>query len=242
VTGVVVLVGLLTGVALLAGTWPGRRVVGVAGRGDRRRAGASVERNAAPGGGRPARRGPPGRRRFRFLRFRKDRRADGGGLAASLVEVAAVLRTGVAPADAWSAVLGVPVPDRVPTVAQLTAAAPADGAPLEAVIAAARVADELGAPLATVLDQVAAAIAAQAEAAADVEAALAGPRSSARVLAWLPVLGVLLGTMLGADPVGALLGGGLGTAAGCLGVVLMLAGRWWTSALLRRAGHAGDDP
>ncbi len=168
-----------------------------------------------------------------------------GRLAAALVEAAALLRAGTAPSDAWSRVLGVPVADRVPTVAELAAVAGtgrrprgSPGPPLGAVVAAARVADELGAPLATVLDQVAAAIAAQAEAAADVDAALAGPRASARVLAWLPVLGVVLGTALGADPVGVLLGGGAGTVAGVGGLLLTAAGRWWSTSLLRRVGRA----
>lgn len=153
-----------------------------------------------------------------------------------------MLRAGLAPAEAWRSVLGVHVPDRVPTAPQLAGLFPAEGAPVSAVVAAARVADELGAPLAAVLDQVAAALAARAEVAADVEAALAGPRSSARVLAWLPLFGVVLGTALGADPVGALLGGGIGTASGALGVALLLVGRWWTGALLHRAGRAGGDP
>lgn len=189
---------------------------------------------------------PPGPPR----RVRDDQGVPGeGGLAGALLEVSSMLRAGAAPSDAWALVLGSPVPDRVPTVGQLTGVAGQDravgrargspGPPLEAVVAAARVADQLGAPLATVLDQVAAAITAQAEAAADVEAALAGPRSSARVLAWLPLLGVLLGTALGADPVGVLLGGGPGTVAGVLGLVLVLVGRWWSRSLLRRAGRAG---
>lgn len=184
--------------------------------------------------------------------LRRPRRDTGGAdgrLAAALVEVASLLRAGLTPADAWSRALGVPVADRVPTVAQLagrTAAGRrragrrgAPGPPLEAVVAAARVADELGAPLAAVLDQVAAAIAAQAEAAADVDAALAGPRASARVLGWLPALGIALGAALGADPVGVLLDGGIGTAAGVLGALLVAVGHAWSAALLRRVSRLG---
>ena len=199
-------------------------------------------------GARRTRGGSPGVARAR--RGRRPRRADDEGgparLAAVLIEVAALLRAGTAPADAWSRVLRVAATDRVPTVAQLAGVTGRSRRepvpPLAAVVAAARVADELGAPLAAVLDQVAAAIAAQAQAAADVDAALAGPRSSARILAWLPVLGVLLGTALGADPLGMLLGGGLGTAAGVAGGVLMLAGRWWSNALLRRVVRMGSAP
>lgn len=186
------------------------------------------------------------------LPLRRPRRDAGGvdgRLAAALVEVASLLRAGLPPADAWSRALAVPVTDRVPSVAQLAGRAggtrrtrgrPAvPGPPLEAVVAAARVADELGAPLAAVLDQVAGAIAAQAEAAADVDAALAGPRASARVLSWLPALGLALGAALGADPVGVLLDGGIGTAVGVLGVLLVAVGHAWSAALLRRVSRLG---
>lgn len=248
----------MTAAALLVGTAAAAALA--AGAGPRR-----TLRPAAEPRGAPAADGcVPGHLAAVALPWRRRRRtgSEDGRLAAVLVEVASLLRAGTAPADAWSQVLRIPVPDRVPTVARLagaTGAAGRDGAasrwvggarrtrgaagpPLEAVVAAARVADELGAPLAAVLDQVAAAVVAQAESAAEVAAALAGPRSSARVLAWLPVLGILLGTALGANPAGVLLGGGLGTAAGALGLVLVLVGRWWTAALLRRAARVGGDP
>ncbi len=252
-TGAGVLAGLLVAASVALVGWPrrGARDVGLRDADPRR-----GQRRVCPGAGAPrtgaARTirlrvplppGSPGR-----VHDRRSVRGE-GGLAAALVEVSSMLRAGAAPAEAWTLVLGSPVPDRVPTVGQLAGVAGdgratgrargSTGPPLAAVIAAARVADELGAPLATVLDQVAAAVTAQADAAADVEAALAGPRSSARVLAWLPLLGVLLGTALGADPVGVLLGGGPGTAAGVLGLLLVLVGRWWSSALLRRAARAG---
>lgn len=220
--------GLLVALAVVAASWGRARRVPLAGR-DEHAAGS----------------------RRRLSSSRRRRAGDDGGarLAGLLVEVAALLRAGAAPDDAWRHALGTPVLDRVPTADQLAIAlggpvgarrgTRGDGPPLGAVVAAARVADELGAPLAGVLEQVAAAIAAQAEAAAEVAAAMAAPRSSARVLAWLPLAGLLLGTVLGADPVGVLLGGGPGSAAGVAGVVLMVAGRRWAAMLLRRAARAG---
>jgi len=104
-------------------------------------------------------------------------------------------------------------------------------------VAAARLSDELGAPLSGVLDRIASAVAADEEAEDERRAALAGPRATARVLAWLPLLGLLLGGLLGADPVGVVLSGGLGTMAAALGAALLLLGRWWTGALLRRAAR-----
>jgi tight adherence protein B len=108
-----------------------------------------------------------------------------------------------------------------------------------AVLAATALADDLGAPLAGVLERLADAVAADAEAEAEVRAAVAGPRATARVLTWLPVLGLLVGTALGAQPVATLLHGGLGAVAAVLGAVLLVVGRAWTQALLRRAEAGG---
>ncbi|GEL96829.1 type II secretion system F family protein [Cellulomonas terrae] len=111
-----------------------------------------------------------------------------------------------------------------------------------AVLAAVRLSEELGAPLAGVLERIASAVAADEEAEGERRAALSGPRSTAQVLAWLPLLGVVLGALLGADPVGVVLSGGPGTVSALVGAALLLLGRWWTAALLARAGRAGDDP
>jgi tight adherence protein B len=111
---------------------------------------------------------------------------------------------------------------------------------VRAAVAAARLSDELGAPLAGVLERIASAVAADEEADGERRSALAGPRSTAQVLAWLPLLGVALGTLLGADPLAVVLSGGLGTVSAVLGVVMLVLGRWWTAALLARAGRAGE--
>lgn len=68
-----------------------------------------------------------------------------------------------------------------------------------------------------------------------VDAALAGPRSTARLLALLPVAGVCLGLTLGADPMTFLLGSpaGLGCLAG--GALLVGLGLVWSRAVVRSA-------
>ncbi len=68
-----------------------------------------------------------------------------------------------------------------------------------------------------------------------VRAELAGPRSTARLLMLLPLFGLGLGMVLGADPVAVLTGSLLGW--GCLagGAALTLAGWWWTERLARAA-------
>ena len=164
-------------------------------------------------------------------------------LSAALLLAAAQLRAGAAPHDAWRRALGTDVGavDDVPSIEQLMRSAPARG-PLAdtggraaAVVVAAGAARALGAPLAAVLERVAVSIAADEEAAGELHAALAGPRATARVLSWLPVLGLLVSSLIGADPTGVLLGGGLGSLAAVLGVGLMILGRLWTRALLTRA-------
>jgi tight adherence protein B len=60
-----------------------------------------------------------------------------------------------------------------------------------------------------------------------VEAGMAGARTTAAVLAGLPVIGIGLGQLIGADPVGFLLSGGLGDWLLALGVLLACAGLLW---------------
>jgi tight adherence protein B len=93
-----------------------------------------------------------------------------------------------------------------------------------------------------VLDDVVEATVAEDAARVARETALAGPRATARVLAWLPGAGVLLGYALGADPVGVLLSGGIGTVALLAAAVLVLVGRRWTTSLVRAARAAGEEP
>ncbi len=65
-------------------------------------------------------------------------------------------------------------------------------------------------------------------------AALAGARATAMILASLPALGVLLGQLVGADPVGFLLGGGAGGALLVVGVTLICVGIVWADRIVDR--------
>lgn len=69
---------------------------------------------------------------------------------------------------------------------------------------------------------------------ARVEAGLAGARATAVILAALPVLGVLLGELIGARPVAFLLGGGVGGWLLVVGVALVCAGLVWADRLTDR--------
>ncbi|MGW5636855.1 type II secretion system F family protein, partial [Streptomyces sp. NPDC003832] len=98
-----------------------------------------------------------------------------------------------------------------------------------------RVAVDQGAGLAAGLDRLEAALRAERDQRADLRAQLAGARSTALMLAGLPVLGLLLGVVMGADPLRVLLHSGAGL--GCLfaGGVLEGVGMWWALRIVRGA-------
>ncbi|PZS19890.1 MAG: hypothetical protein DLM57_02940 [Pseudonocardiales bacterium] len=93
----------------------------------------------------------------------------------------------------------------------------------------------VGAPMADVLARVAADLADRERQQRAVAVALAGPNSSAALLAGLPVVGIALGAAMGARPLGFLLGAPGGRALCCVGVVLDAAGVLWTQQLTTRA-------
>ena len=70
---------------------------------------------------------------------------------------------------------------------------------------------------------------------ARVDAGMAGARTTAAVLAGLPVLGVGLGQLIGADPLGFLLSGGAGGWLLVVGVTLACCGLLWSDRITGRA-------
>ncbi|WP_226909725.1 type II secretion system F family protein [Georgenia ruanii] len=113
-------------------------------------------------------------------------------------------------------------------------------AALPGALAACRLTHELGAPLAQVLERCAQGLTEAGHARAARAVALAGPRATARLLGWLPLVGLALGAAVGADPVAVLLDGRLGTACLVAGAALVVAGRRWVRALERAASAAAD--
>ncbi|WP_167108479.1 type II secretion system F family protein [Mycobacterium sp. DL592] len=69
---------------------------------------------------------------------------------------------------------------------------------------------------------------------ARVEAGLAGARATAVILAGLPVLGVLLGQLIGAKPIAFLAGRGIGGLLLVAGVVLICLGLLWADRITER--------
>jgi len=101
-----------------------------------------------------------------------------------------------------------------------------------------RVAAISGAPMADVLARVAADLADLEQQHRAVAVALAGPRSSAGLLAGLPVVGIALGVAMGAEPLPFLLGTPPGRVLCGAGVLLDALGVMWTQRLMRRAQRA----
>ncbi|WP_180967219.1 type II secretion system F family protein [Zhihengliuella halotolerans] len=95
--------------------------------------------------------------------------------------------------------------------------------------------ERTGAPLAGLLERVAEQLEAEQDLGRARATALAGPRTTNRMLALLPAFGLALATLLGADPVAVLTGHPAGQAALVAGVGLWAGHWWWTRRLLRAA-------
>jgi tight adherence protein B len=164
-------------------------------------------------------------------------RGPGSDVRVVVMQVVALLKAGSPPGPSWSRAAGVR--------ADLTGVPDVDGLArvlgvrhAEAVVAATRLALDVGAPLGRVLEQVAGTLVAEAESRAERDAALAGPRTTGRLLMWLPIAGGFLGWGLGADPVATATDGGVGTVAVSLGLVLLVTGRIWSDRLVAAATGA----
>jgi tight adherence protein B len=106
---------------------------------------------------------------------------------------------------------------------------------LTAVAAAWRVVEQHGGRVADVLDRLGDGLDAEERTRGELDAALAGPRSTILVLAALPGFGVALGQSVGAHPLRLLLHGPLGWGLLTTALVLDLAGAAWVRRLTRGA-------
>lgn len=125
------------------------------------------------------------------------------------------------------------IPGRAARRQMMTAAIP--GA-----VAACRLSATLGAPLADILDTVAHGVDDASRAAHSRRTALAGPRSTARLLAALPLIGLALGGLIGAHPQQFFLDGGVGSALGIAAVGAMAGGHILTRRLVSQAHVHAD--
>ncbi|WAL96946.1 type II secretion system F family protein [Streptomyces sp. Je 1-369] len=192
-----------------------------------------------------------GVRRARAARRERERREV--AVIALLGEVGAEVRAGRQPGDALRLTLHDPVDAGVGTGAArsavlaatrfggdvpgaLRSAAREPGAEgLLGLAACWRVAVDRGAGLAAGLERLEAALRSERDQRADLRAQLAGARSTAVMLAALPLLGLLMGSALGAQPLRVLLHTGPGLACLAVGGVLEGVGVWWALRIVRGA-------
>ncbi|ADB29677.1 type II secretion system protein [Kribbella flavida DSM 17836] len=118
----------------------------------------------------------------------------------------------------------------VPAVLQLAADTPGAES-LKALAAAWQVADRSGAAVAAIVDRLAASLRAEESLRRQIATNLAGARTTARLLAILPLFGTLLGYALGADPLTFLTTTIPGAACLTAGLALAITGLWWTERL-----------
>lgn len=99
-----------------------------------------------------------------------------------------------------------------------------------------------GAALATLLEHVADELEAAADRERALDVALAGPRSTRRMLGWLPVAGLGMAQLAGANPAGVLLMHPAGRLALLAGAVLWAINAFWGARLLASARAAEPAP
>lgn len=169
---------------------------------------------------------------------------------------AAELRAGRASADAFAAAAGASptrlaevlrpalavgrrgdTGDLADAVARVAANPGCDG--LRAVVACWRVAASSGAALAPAIDRVADVLQDEIDLGREVTGIMAGPRATVQVLAGLPVIGLLLGTAIGARPIDFLFGSAPGVGCVLGAVVLDVLGVAWSRRIACRAARLG---
>jgi tight adherence protein B len=195
--------------------------------------------------------GLPAPRRFLAARPTGSRRAESTAAAEAMAVLAAELRAGRPAGVALSSAAAVAVGPTSTALAEAGSAAGLGAAPAEVLLAHAeatavpellrglavcwQVCAGSGSSLASAVDRLEDGLRAEQECRDEVHAELAGPRSTAVMLAVLPAFGLLLGTGLGANPLHVLLHTPLGGGCLVVGVALELLGVWWTGRIVRAA-------
>ncbi|MDN4480207.1 type II secretion system F family protein [Demequina muriae] len=156
-----------------------------------------------------------------------------------LADAIALLESGLPPSRAWT-LAGVPVDVRGVPLAEAPAWS-GDPTAGRSVVAACTLARHTGMPLARVLARVDDAVARDRDARDAAEAQLAGPRMSARILRWLPLVGVGLAAAVDPGALGLLITSPLGWAMlGGAGLLTWL-GATWMGRLVRAATASSSE-
>ncbi|MGK0722111.1 type II secretion system F family protein [Leucobacter sp. W1478] len=142
--------------------------------------------------------------------------------ASVLGQAASLLRGGVPSSRVWAVLAADGIRPPKP-----------EGPEWRVVLAAWRLAEESGAPFAAVLERLAEALRSLDRLAERRAVLLAGPRSTIRLVAALPLVALATGALLGFDPLPVLLSPS-GAILIALGLVLLALGVWWARAIVTR--------
>ncbi|HEU5222511.1 MAG TPA: type II secretion system F family protein [Candidatus Lumbricidophila sp.] len=189
------------------------------------------------------------------MRWRRSPRVDGDfdAVAQSVERVATLLSAGVPAHLAWQhsgaeTASATPESTAAAVVMQAAAAVGAGRSAASAIVAATEsgsgwrvvaaawmVAEQGGAPAAASLARLSEALRDDAQARREVAAALAGPVASARLVAWLPLVALLFGSLLGFDTLHVLTTSPIGMVCVAAGGLLLWAGARWCARLVHDA-------
>ena len=187
-------------------------------------------------------------RRWRGRNELRGRLAATEGMAQALSGMVAELNAGANAAAAATAVAGDAEPESAAVLVAVAGAVRlggdvdravrhcAAGTPhlaglLRPFAAALTLARRHGLPTAEVLDAVRKDVDSRVRFSKQVQARMAGPRASGTVLAALPIVGIVLGQLMGAAPLRVLLATGMGQGLLAVGTVLVCAGVLWIAKL-----------
>lgn len=95
-----------------------------------------------------------------------------------------------------------------------------------------------GAGLASSIDRLSLSVQSQFELRAVLRSELAAPRATSRMLSLLPIVGISLGYLLGADPIGWFLGSAIGAVVLTAAIGLTVIGVLWSRRIVQRVDHA----
>lgn len=76
----------------------------------------------------------------------------------------------------------------------------------------------------------------------EIELAFAGPKATAKLVAWLPAAGLMLAQLLGFNPIAAIFKNLLAFLSLVIGALLLVAGQRWSNSIIRRAAPSQEDP
>jgi tight adherence protein B len=76
----------------------------------------------------------------------------------------------------------------------------------------------------------------------EIDLAFAGPKATAKLVAWLPAAGLVLAQLFGLNPLGAILTIPLALIALLVGALLLIVGHRWSKSIITRAAPSEDDP